>query len=89
MIIVVLLILVLIMVVVISIPTVQYFMRRSEELGCGTALDTARRQLATAYMSAGGFRSVDEAKEAFKERVMEETRGLIEYKKEETNEQQR
>lgn len=35
------------------------------------------------------FVPVDEAKEAFKERVMEETRGLIEYKKEETNEQQR
>lgn len=62
-IIVILLVLVFVMTIVISIPTVQYFIRRSEELGCGTALDTARRQLATAYMSSGGFKSVDEAKE--------------------------
>ena len=59
---VIMLILVLIMVVVISIPTVQYYKRRSEAIGCATALDTARRQLAAQVMGTDNIKSAKDAK---------------------------
>lgn len=59
---VIMLVLVLIMAVVISIPTVQYYKRRADAIGCATGLDTARRQLAAHVMATDSINSVEDAK---------------------------
>lgn len=59
----ILLVLVAVMLVVVSIPTYRYFWGRSQELGCGAALRSARGQVITAYLMAGAQISAKEVKE--------------------------
>ncbi len=54
---------VLVMLVVVSIPVYRYYQAQSEKIGCVTALDTARRQLAARYMFMDGNLPDEEARE--------------------------
>ncbi|MCR5294056.1 MAG: hypothetical protein K6E30_02620 [Lachnospiraceae bacterium] len=63
-IIVILLVLVLVLAVLILIPTVQYYVERSEEIACAAGMDTALRRVAENYIMNNGEQTADDAKEA-------------------------
>ena len=48
--------------VIVSIPTYLYFKSIYKEIDCMSALDTAKRELITAYLTAGGDLSEEEGK---------------------------
>ncbi|MBR4799798.1 MAG: hypothetical protein IK047_06030 [Clostridia bacterium] len=60
----VLLALVFIMLAVISVPLIKHFRDRSRKIGCETALDTADKELRSAYLISGCSLTPEQAKEA-------------------------
>lgn len=59
---VIMLVLVAAMLVVVSIPVVRYYRKRSEAIGCATALDTAKRELLAEYMATDNIKTLKDAK---------------------------
>lgn len=60
----ILLALVFIMIAVVSVPVIKHLRDHSREIGCMTALDTADKELRTAYLTSGCSLTYDQAKEA-------------------------